>query len=227
MDLSPEFANAYLQKIDIYLKWEGDTKNSRKVLEEASAVINPSSSPALAEKAVLMDIYDGQYQEALHYLNSINFEAIQTQFYFYPKYLYQAYIYDYLGDRDRAEIFYHLAQLIIEDRLIFFPDDARLYSSLGICFAGLGEKEKAIAHCKKGVELLPLSKESWRGYYRLVELAQAYVMVGEYKQAIELIDLLLSVPGILSPPLLKLETRWSPLWDMPAFVELIAKYSDN
>ena len=225
--LSPEFTYAYLQKIDTYLNWEGKTKNGRKVLQVASSVINISTKPLLAEKTVLMDVFDGHYQHAINYLNTLNFEAFQPQFYFYPKYLYYALIYDYMNVAGQAEIFYNISRLLLEDKMRYSPDDSRLYGSLGICYAGLRQKEKAIETGKKGAELLPLGKESLRGYYRLVELAQIYVMVGEYELALEQLDLLLSVPGILSPPLLKLETRWEPLWDLPGFQELISKYSEN
>ena len=31
-----------------------------------------------------------------------------------------------------------------------------------------------------GVELLPVTKDAWRGPYRVADLARIYVMVGEY-----------------------------------------------
>jgi hypothetical protein len=35
------------------------------------------------------------------------------------------------------------------------------------------------------VELLPMSKEAWRGAHRLEDLARIYTMVGEYDAAID------------------------------------------
>lgn len=227
LNLSPEFFNVYWVKINIYLKWKGNTKNSREVLSEASIIVNPLSKSDLAKSAIDIDIYDGNYIKALEDLNNINFEVFQRQFYYYPKLLYNAFVYDYLNDYERAEHYYDLSRIMIEDRIKDFPDDSRLYSTLGICYAGLGQKDKAIEAGKKGAELLPIDKEAWRGYYRLMELAHIYVMVGEYQQASEQLDFLLSVPGELSPQLVQLETRWKPLWNLPAFREMIDKYSTD
>ncbi|MGM0667005.1 MAG: tetratricopeptide repeat protein [Bacteroidota bacterium] len=227
ININPEFTNLYRRLIVIYLKSEGDIKEGRKVLEQASYIVHPSSIPILAEAAVLMDIYEGKYQDAINYLNTINFEAFQDQFHFYPKYIYYALIYDYMNDPGRAKQYYNLSRLVLEDKINNAPDDSRLYSSLGICYAGLGLKEKAIVEGKKGAELIPIEKEAYKGYYRLMELAHIYVIIGEYQQAIELLDFLLSVPGELSPALVQLETRWKPLWDLPAFREMIDKYSTD
>ncbi len=227
ISVSPEFTNLYRRLIHIYLKWKGDIKEGRKVLEQASYIVHPSSNPVLAEAAVMMDIYEGKYQNAINYLNSLNFEAFEEQFYFHPKYLFYALIYDYMADSVKAAQYYNLSLHILEDKINNAPSDSRFYSSLGICYAGLGQKDNAIAAGKKGSELMTIEKEAYRGYYRLMELAQIYVMVGEYQLAIDQLDFLLSVPGKLSPQLLQLETRWKPLWDLPEFQELIDKYSTD
>ncbi len=61
------------------------------------------------------------------------------------------------------------------------PDDARYRSALGIAYAGLGRKEDAIREGELAVELLPMSKEAWRGAYRVEDLARIYATVGEYE----------------------------------------------
>ncbi len=69
-----------------------------------------------------------------------------------------------------------------------------------------------------------MSKEAWRGAYRVEDLARIYVMVGEYDAAIDQLEFLLSRPGELSIPLLRLDPHWKPLWDHPRFQELVEKY---
>ena len=116
---------------------------------------------------------------------------------------------------------------ILGDKLIGAPDDSRLYSSLGIAYAGLGQKKEAIEAGEKAVELLPISKEAYRGTYRMEDLARIYVMVGEHEQALERIELLLSIPGMLSTNLLQLDPVWKPLENNPKFIELLETYSEN
>jgi hypothetical protein len=71
------------------------------------------------------------------------------------------------------------------------------------------------------VELLPVTKEAWKGHYRIEDLARVYVMVGEYDLATEQLEYLLSIPGELSIPLLQLDPAWNPLRDHPHFKKFI------
>ncbi len=132
-----------------------------------------------------------------------------------------------MEDTEQAEHYFNLSRIVLEDKILDYPEDSRLYSSLGISYAGLGQKERAIQGGIKGVELLPISKEAWKGTRRLGDLARIYVTVGEYELALEQLDYLLSIPGFLSAKLLQLDPIWKPLWDLPEFTQLIEKYSDN
>ena len=116
---------------------------------------------------------------------------------------------------------------MLENKLIEAPDDSRLYSSLGIAYAGLGLTEKAKAAGEKSVALMPISKDAYLGTWRVEELARIYVMVGDYEKALEQIELLLSIPSGLTINLLKLDPVWKPLWDHPEFNKLIEKYAEN
>ena len=225
INLNPDYTSLYIMKADAYLKWEGNTGNARKTLDEAALILNPTSYPAYIEKVVLLNIYEGKYQEAINFLKNTNFEAVQPQFYYHPKSLLFAWIYDLMGDKTKAVHYYDLSRIDLEARISDYPDDSRLYSSLGISYAGLGQREQAIRAGKKGLELLPVAKEAYRGVYRLGDLARIYVMVGEHGLALEQLDTLLSIPGVLSAKLLRLDPIWKPLWDHPEFIRLTEKYA--
>ena len=87
--------------------------------------------------------------------------------------------------------------------------------------AGLGRKQDAIREGKLGVELLPVTKEAWKGLYRIADLARVYVMVGEHDLAIDQLEFLLSKPGELSIPLIQLDPAWDPLRNHPRFKKLV------
>jgi serine/threonine-protein kinase len=116
---------------------------------------------------------------------------------------------------------YDTARALLETKLQDQPQDARLHSSLGIAYAGLGRVEEAIRAGKMGVELLPVSKEAWSGAWRVEDLARIYVMVGEYDAAIDQLEFLLSRPGELSVGLLRLDPTWEPLREHPRFQRLL------
>jgi len=131
-----------------------------------------------------------------------------------------------MNNSKKAIHYYDLSRRQIEEKLKKDPEDSRLYSSLGICYAGLNQKEKAIQSGKKAVEILPIEKEAWKGYLRLMELAQIYVMTEEYELALEQLEILLSHPGELSVNRLQNDFKWKPLWELDEFDKLIRKYSD-
>ena len=120
----------------------------------------------------------------------------------------------------KAYEYFDAARVTLESIILKNPDDPRLYSAIGIAYAGLGLKEKAIEAGKRAVELMPINKEAYRGVFRVEDLARIYVMVGEYDAALEQIKLLLTIPSRLSVKLLLLDPTWKPLWDLPEFKKI-------
>ena len=105
------------------------------------------------------------------------------------------------------------------------PDDPRLHSALGIAYAGLGRRLEAIREGQTAVELMPVGKEAYRGYYRAWDLARIYTMVGEHDAAVTEIERLLSLPGHLTVPWLRIDPTWDPLRSHPRFQRLLARGS--
>jgi tetratricopeptide (TPR) repeat protein len=173
----------------------------------------------------LIDIYEGKYEDALKDISLFKFDVIQTEFYFRLKYLYNATIYGLMNKPELEHAYYDSARIFLKKRIIDFPGDQRLYSSLGIAYAGLGLNEKAISEGEKAVKLLPVSKEAYKGPFLIEDLAQIYVMAGKYDEAIKQIKYLLSIPGFLSTKILELDPRWAPLRNLPEFKKMMESYS--
>ena len=221
ISLSPDWHRPYWHKARLYLSWEGSTEKARAVLEKASQSIGLAEQPFIVNVWVLLDILDGNYQEALNRLSLVSLETFETQYYFVPKTQLYAQIYGLINQAELERTYYDSARSILETRVKERPEDARLHSALGIAYAGLGRKQEAIREGHLAVELLPVSREAWRGLYRIEDLARIYVMVGEYDAAIEHLEFLLSIPGELSIPLLRIDPIWDPLCDIPRFQRLL------
>jgi TolB-like protein/Tfp pilus assembly protein PilF len=219
--LNPTFVEPIWQKSYMYMKWKGNTIQSRATIAEAFRFNESTTNPLLIESNVLMDIYDGNYEKAISYLSSKKIEFIYVQFYVNLKSLLFARIYSLMKMQGKAHEYYDSARIVLESKILENPQDPRLYSALGIAFAGLGQKEKAITAGKRGVELMPISKEAYRGVFRVEDLARIYVMVGEYDAAMEQIKLLLAIPSRLSVKFLHLDPAWKPLWNLAEFKKII------
>ena len=223
--LSPTFIEPYYFKTLMYLKWEGKTVRARETIHEALKYREGADNPLIFEIEALLDFYDGQYPKAISLLQSRDIEIMENQFYYHHKSFHIANIYRIMGKKDLALKNYDAARIVLEAKFNENPDDPRLYSALGKVYAGIGMKEQAIEFGKKGVELMPVEKEAYRGVFRVEDLARIYVMTGEYQEAIKQLDYLLSVPGILSVKLLLLDPTWEPLWNLPEFKTLAGKYN--
>jgi TolB-like protein len=224
--LQPDWVAAYPYLSRMYLRWEGDTSKAREILGNAAQNNKTSRSDSIIiETNVLIDIYEGKYEEALKDISLLKYKVIQNQFYFRPKYLYNATIYGLMNKHELEHAYWDSARIFLKKRIIDFPEDQRLYSSLGIAYAGLGLDDKAISAGEKAIKLLPVSKEAWKGVYLVEDLALIYVMVGKYDDAIKQIKYLLSIPGFLSTKILELDPRWAPLRNQPEFKKMMESYS--
>jgi len=223
ISLSPDFTRPYAWKMRLYLDWEGSTEKALKVIEEAPQTVRLSEEGYFVLTSVLVYIFDGNYQRALNRLSLESYDVINTHTCFVPKALLYAQIYGLMNQSELEQEHYDSARSFLEAKVQEWPEDARIHSSLGIAYAGLGRKEEAIREGKMAVELLPVTKDAWRGTYFVEDLARIYVMVGEYDTVIGQLELLLSIPGEISIPLLRLDPIWDPLRDNPRFQKMLKR----
>ncbi len=221
LNFKPDNAYTHASKSFLYLQWQGNTAKARNVLEEASKMVRLTDNGWIILATLLVDLYDRNYQGVLNTLNSLPVEIIEFRPFYYPKAILMAQIYALTDQEELARQYLETARDILENKIKEDPEDARMHSSLGIAYAGLAREEEAIREGERAVELLPATKDAWRHKDRLLDLAQIYVIIGEYDKAIDNIEYLLSVPCCLSVPLLKLDPAWDPLRDHPRFQKLL------
>jgi len=96
-------------------------------------------------------------------------------------------------------------------------------SLLGMIDAGLGRKEEALREGRRACQLIPISKDPYRGPCFAVQLAQIYAWTNEKDLAIEQIAAMQHVPN--NPfcyGFLKLSPIWDPLRGDPRFEKIVA-----
>jgi len=222
ISLVPDWNQPYILKSWVYIPWEGNTTKARQVLQEAETKVQ---SVELAISGVLLDIFDGHYKMALERLTGpdifvfdpLGFEVNDTAIYFLTK----AKVFKLTKQTQLELACYDSARIILEKELKASPNEFS-HSLLGLAYAGLGRKEEAILEGRKAVEMRPISKDAFYGVDLAQRLAEIYVLVGEYDFALEQLELLLSLPGSLSMPLLRIDPTWAPLRNHPRFQKLIA-----
>ena len=213
-----------------YTYWVLATLNLHKNIEEATRQLEEhlhlAGSSDLANyiyTLTWLDIMNRKFDSALNRFEE-NF-LLNSQFHYIPGILLRARIYDLKNAPQKAKESYISAQKLIEAKISENPQDPRLYSALGIIHAGLGQKEEAIRQGRRGIDLMPIKKEAWRGAFQVQYLAIIYTMLGEQEKAVKLLDQLLALPFDLSVTLLELDPTWDPLRNHPQFQALLKKYT--
>jgi hypothetical protein len=92
---------------------------------------------------------------------------------------------------------------------------------MGTALAYLGRKADAIREGRRGVELMPLSRNAYQSPYLQHQLARIYILVGEPEQALDVLEGLMRIPYFLSPGWLRVDPTFDPLRGNPRFRKLL------
>jgi len=205
-----------------YIDWKGDTKTASDIMRGSK---EGEYLDAVVDINVLIDVLNRNYDRAIQKLKSSKIDYESGQFRYVPNDLEAGLVYKYKNEPGLSKTYFESSRILLEKMLKENPNDERLHSSLGIVYAGLGENEKAISEGKKGIELLPLEKEAYKGYYREWDMAIIYTLTGDYNNALRQIDFILSIPGAFSVNQLKLDPLYDPIRNLPGYKAIIEKYS--
>jgi len=129
-----------------------------------------------------------------------------------------------LGDETGAHEAFLKAKGFAEKWVADAPNEAKRHNRLAECLAWLGEKEAAIAEAKRATELLPESVDAFDGPVCTQTLAEIYVIVGDYDQALPIVDGLLSRPTQVTVAQLKVNPLWDHVRQDPRFLAILQKH---
>ena len=207
--LNPKAFAGYYFKMLLAILSQGDLKDRRMILEEAKENIDPNRFISFLGRQYLLE---RKFTEALNTYERGNRKWYRSK----------AYLHFKLGHLEKANFYYDSLRVEAEESVIKYPKKASVYSKFGVAYAGLGRKVEAIENGLKAVELLPLSKDAFDGLRSIRYLAEIYTMVGENDNAIDQLELLLSIPSYITEYSLRLDPKWDPLREHPRFIKLIA-----
>jgi serine/threonine-protein kinase len=226
ISLAPDVATGYFRKCS-QLWQRGKFQEARQALESA-----PVKDPILDQWMLELDLGERRFEAALaksfEIPASVYVDAWGQERGERLHALEQCRCYHFLGDRQGVQTACGRARLLYEEML---REDPEFYDwstgGLGAIYAYLGLKDEAIREAKRGVALLPVSRDALGGTGRVLNLAQIYAWVDEPDAAIDQLEYLLSIPGHLSVGALRHHPDWDPLRDHPRFQALLEKYDTD
>ncbi len=122
---------------------------------------------------------------------------------------------------------YEEAVAILETLLAGDPSDERYHAALALSYAGLGMREDATREGQRAVEIMPLERDALGAPYFLFNLAAVQARVGEFDEALELLEVLLNVPSRFPPNILEDHFLLRPIQDDPRFKALMDRERDR
>jgi tetratricopeptide (TPR) repeat protein len=135
--------------------------------------------------------------------------------------LHRARLYRLLGRTEDEYRCSDSARLFLETCIMNRPDDPRFHSQLGLAYAGLRQRDSALIHGQEALELLPISRDAFDALFFSINMAEILVIFDLHDAALDQLEYLMSIPGFISEPYLRLDPLWKPLRTNPRFQKLL------
>jgi TolB-like protein/Tfp pilus assembly protein PilF len=124
------------------------------------------------------------------------------------------------GDHAAAQESWREARNELESFLKEQPENSSLLDDLALINMDLGDKTAALALVEREIAAKPIEKDAVAGPGPIETLARVAAGIGEPDRAIATLQKLLSIPGSLTPALLRLDPMFDPLRNDPRFQKL-------
>ena len=225
ISIGPDISYPHWMKI-LCLVGKNDVPRARQALEEAlrhadfvqmarlAAGLGAISSFAVMPDFLVVD--DPRYRPKVERLTPAEF--VDT----IALYQLKADMYRSQGRVGLEGAYLDSARMLLEPRVKSHPEEANFHSRLGVVYARQGRQADAVREGQAAVDLLPVSREAFRGVNLLAALAMTYAAVGVRDEAIERLQYLLSIPSQVSPGLLQHDPRWAGLKGDERFEKLVS-----
>ena len=223
--LAPEDHAITLVKGQAYLRWKGTADTLAAVMERIPPDWDPGGAATYSRFTALW--VQRRYADGIAMLDRSRSELYRDAFIYQPKSLMRARLYESMGERKLAQASHATARSILQDSVDAHPADPHIRVALGLAYAGLGRTADALREARRAIELAPTARGADVATVVMGDAAEVFAKVGEIDAALELLELLFSMPAgrTVSVALLRVWPGFDPLRKDPRFEELLTRFA--
>ena len=200
----------------------GRLEDALAAYERASRV-DPGSTTTHERFAALW--IQRRYADGLAMLDQSTSELTDEPSIYLPTSLMRAQLLGALGERQLARASYSAALSLLRDSLAAHPADQRIRVSLALALAGLGEKGEAAREAHRAMNRVAASNDAQTATSVMGTAVEVLARVGETDDALDLVELLLSVHAEreITVAYLRAWPGFDPLRNDPRFESLLVR----
>lgn len=221
ISIAPDDVNNRLHRGLVDLEWRANTKLMHATIEQAMAK-DPGIAPEIAENWLYLALCERDWNTAEQVLAGSHSDACRIENVLFPRAWCDGYLARARGDAAGARNAFLKARAEAERIVREQPNFGEALCALGMIEAALGEKEKAIEHGERAVQLVPVSKDAINGPLLVQYLAIIYSWTGQKDRAIEELKRAAAVPSTINYGALRLHPYWDELRGDPRFEQIVA-----
>ncbi|MDQ3136761.1 MAG: tetratricopeptide repeat protein, partial [Gemmatimonadota bacterium] len=221
--LAPDWALAYVLKAEVMVAQSEPLPKARTVLHTASDRFGfPTLARAVTQNLNIIEptflvTADSAFHPSIAALalpdfpDSLGYYRLKSELYRFAR-------------RPALERAYlDSARVALETRVRERPDEATFHAKLGLVYSHLGRAAEANREGEVAARLLPLTRDAYRGGSVLAALALIESRTGRQDAALDKLERLLSIPSVLTLPLLRMDPAWDALRTHPRFRRLVGE----
>jgi serine/threonine protein kinase/tetratricopeptide (TPR) repeat protein len=202
------------------LEWRADTKLLDVTIEQAIAK-DPAITTEIAESWGYLALCKRDWVAAERAI-AVHTNACQIENIVFPRGWCEGFVARKRGDSVGAHNAFLAARAESEKIVREQPDFGGAFCALGMIEAALGDKNNAIEHGERAVQLLPIEKDAIDGPLLVQYLSIIYSWTGEKDLAIKQLKRVATTPSAINYGVLRLHPYWDELRGDPRFEQIVA-----
>ena len=226
IQIAPDDVTNRLQRGVVDLEWRADPKPLHATIEQAMAK-DPGIAAELARDWLYVALCERDWNAAERAMAASNSDACRIENVVFPRSWCHGFLARAQGNITEARDALLTARAESEKIVREQPNFGEAFCALGVIEAALGDKEKAIEHGKRAVQLVPVNKDAINGPLLIAYLSIIYSWTGQKDLAIEELQRAATIPSTISYGVLRLHPYWDELRGDPRFEQIVASLAPN